>query len=202
MPDYSPYFERIIQVLQQRPSGPPMWLIALVASFIGGTFAVSAQLLRAVYDERRKRKLMVKMMHQELRKNFLTVYQFCPPESATIDPKFIEFSKEALSMFGQEVLRKNPEIYVTMPEHWIAEVLYLAFRRLGMCDPADLRNHINNVLFLYAYNLLKQDPFHSSAEKVMSKTELDEVIPKAQAVLQRIPIAPFMLAAVAQQQQL
>ena len=48
----------------------------MLASILGGLFAVSAQLLRAVYDERRKRSLMVKMMHQELRKNFLTIYEF------------------------------------------------------------------------------------------------------------------------------
>src|SRR5262249_27424006 len=111
MPDYSPLFERMIQALQalqQQPASPPPWVIALVASLVGGLFAVSPQLLRAVYDERRKRALLVKMMHQELRKNFLTIYQFCPPESAVIDPLFIEFSRDALSAFGQEVLRKNP----------------------------------------------------------------------------------------------
>jgi hypothetical protein len=199
MPDYGSYFERIIQALQQRPAGPPTWLIALLSSVVGGLFAVSAQLLRAVYDERRKRKLLVTMMHQELRKHFLTVYQFCPPESAAIDPRFIEFSNDALSVFGQEVLRKSPEIYLTTPEHWIAEALYFAFRRIGASKPEDLRNNINNVLFLYAFNLMKQEPFCGSARNAMTKEELDEVIPKAEAVLSRIPIAPFMFAAVARQ---
>ena len=200
MPDYSPLFERMIQALQQRPAPPPPWVIALASSIVGGLFAMSAQLLRAVYDERRKRALLVKMMHQELRKNSLTIYQFCPPKSAAIDPLFIEFSRDALSSFGQEVLRKNPEIYLTMPEHWIAEVLYVACRRLGTCEPAELRNHVNNFLFLYAFSLLKQEPFCNLARASMTMAELDEVIPKAEAVLQLIPIAPFMLAAVAQQE--
>jgi len=198
MPDYGPYLERIIQALQQRPGGPPQWIIALVATLFGGVCAISAQLLRAKYDERRKRTLLVTMMHQELRKNFVTIYQFCPPEAAVIDPRFIEFSNEALGFFGLEALHKNPEIYLTRPEHWVADMLYFAFRRIGPCKPEELRDHINNVLFLYAVNLLKHEPFCSSARTALGKAELDEVIPKAQAVFERIPIPPVMWAAMQQ----
>ena len=56
MPDYSPYLQRIVEALQQRPT--PTWVVALVASIVGGLFAVGAQIAKAMFDEHRRRKLL------------------------------------------------------------------------------------------------------------------------------------------------
>jgi hypothetical protein len=194
MPEYGPYLERIIQVLE-RPADPPSLLVPFLAALLGGVFAIGAQLIRGRYDENRKRTLLVGMMHQELRKNFLTLYQAAPPGSATIDPLFAKFSEESLSLFGQDVLRKNPEVYLTLPEQWVADLLYFAFRRVCSSKPEELRIHLNNALFLYAAGLVNQEPFRSAARKTLTKKELDEIIPKAQAVLERMKDPPFMHAA-------
>lgn len=196
MPDYSHYLELIVQALQQRPATPPTWVIALVASVIGGLFAVAAQIGRALYDERRRRNLLLKMMHQELKKNFLTVYQAWQPlasDSVVVDPRFVGYFKEALVFFGQELLQRSPEIYILFPEHWIVETLYFSFKRISNGEPNELDNHIRNALFLYAWNLLKNEVFSNSARGAMLRPELDEVIPKAESCLAQILIPPVLM---------
>lgn len=200
MLEYAPYLERIIAALQQRPSSPPTWVVALLGSIVGGLFAVTAQIARAIFDERRKRKLLIRTMHQELKKNFLTIYQTWQPltiDPVAADPGFVGYFKEAVTFLAQELLRRNPEVYLLAPEHWISETLYFSFKRITTTNPDQLDNLVKDSLFLYAWNVVNDGVFKTAVQATLTSIELDELIPKAEACLQKIPVPPMMFALMA-----
>ena len=196
MPDYSPYLQRIADALQQRPT--PTWLVALVASVVGGLFAVGAQIAKAMFDEHRRRKLLSRMLHHELRKNFLTLYQpwelLSRNEQPITEAWVIELFQLSLDFSGRDVLRKAPEIYLLLPEHLVAEVFYVSFDRISHATPKDLDYHLKTALYLYSWNLLKDEKFKAQVIKAVGPASVDELLPKAQTCLDRIGVLPAIMA--------
>ena len=137
-------------------------------------------------------------MHHELKKNFLTVYQQWELMSRNGQPItkvcLIELLKVAIDFSGREVLRKSPEIYLLMPEHWIAELLYFAFERIVGANQGDIDTHIKNAIYLYSWNFLKNDQFRKVIPIAIGKKAVNEMLPSAQTCIDRIGIMPALLA--------
>jgi hypothetical protein len=198
MPDYGPYLERIAEALQRTTT--PTWVIALLGAVVGGLFAVGAQLVKAIYDEHRRRRLFSVMMHHELKKNFLTLYGIWDPmtkDGRTIAVAWlVDFFKLAFDFSGREVLRKAPEIYLLMPEHWKAETIYIGFDRVAHAGPKDLDYHIKNALYMYAWNFLNDEQFKKAVTKGIGRKGVDEIRSEAQECIGRIGIMPALFSQV------
>ena len=113
----------------------------------------------------------------------------------------MDLFKLSLDFSGREVLRKAPEVYLLLPEHFVAEAFYVSFDRLIHASPKDLDYHIKTALYMYSWNLLKDEKFKALVTKAVGQESVDEMLPKAQTCLERIGMLPAISAYIQAQVQ-